>query len=431
MKYAFPAKHLVASLVFGVMCLGVAGADDWPNMLGPTRDGKSAEKGLARTWPEKGPKVLWTVPLAAGYSSPSVVGNEIYILDRIEGNKDALRCLDATSGKELWNFAYEASGEVSHDGARVPPTVDAQYVYSVGMLGDFYCVDRKTHKAVWHKNLVKDFGLDEVPGWGVTQAPALYNDLVIVAPQAKDAYVVAYKKATGDLVWKSASQGLVGYSTPLVTKLGGVDQVVMVGTCDKGGATKGLVAGLSPADGKTLWTYDGWQCFIPIPHAAVITDDRLFITGAYKAGSALIQVKQVNGAWTVKELFKTKEYGSHIHQPMQFGDYIYLNSVANDYDDGLICIGLDGKVKWKAKDIAGAPTFERGALLSVDGLIIALHGKQGTLHLIEPSPDGYKEVAKSEKLLGGKEIWSPMALSNGKLFIRSQSEMKCLDLKNP
>ena len=65
-----------------------------------------------------------------------------------------------------------------------------------------------------------------------------------------------------------------------------------------------------------------------------------------------------------------------------------------------------------------------------DGLIVDLDGKKGNLHLIEPSPKGYKELAQA-KVLSGKLMWAPMAISQGKLLVRNQEEMKCLDLRNP
>ncbi len=412
-----------------VLLISVCSQADWPQFQGPNRDGLSPETGLLRTWPAEGPKVLWTFPLGAGYGAPVVRDGEVYVLDRVEDKQDVLRCLALDTGKELWKHAYDAPGNVSHNGSRTSPTVDEGFVYSVGMLGDFICVDRKTHQPVWKKNLLTDFAV-ETPGWGVVQAPSLYKDLVIVAPQAKDAFVAAFKRDTGALVWKTPSLGLLGYSTPVVVKLAGVEQAVMIGACKKGGGLPGKVAGISLDKGEILWTYDGFQCIIPIPYPTALPDDRLFITGGYRAGSAMIQVKQDNGAYTVKELFKTGACGSQIHQPIFYKDHIYMNSNSNEREDGMLCLTLDGQVKWKTRDAWFSTTFERGNLLLADGLIYNLDGKKGILHLIEPSPDGYKELAQAQ-IFSGKEIWAPMALSNGKLLLRNQEEMKCLDLKNP
>jgi len=418
---------LCAVLAF---CTLSAPAADWPQFMGPNRDGASPETGLAKTWPSGGPKVLWTLPLGQGYASPSVRDAEVYLLDRVEQKQDVLRCLGLNDGKELWNFAYDAPGEVSHDGSRTAPTIDEKCVYTVGAMGHFYCVDRNTHKPLWNKNLVADFGAEK-PGWGVVQSPSLYKDLAIVSVMAKEGcIVVAFKKDTGDIAWKSEVLGLLGYSTPVVCKLAGVDQVVMVAACKKGGGNPGKVAGLNPDTGATLWTYDGFQCFIPIPYATPLPDDRLFITGGYGAGSCMIQVKPQDGKFAVKELFKTGECGSQIQQPLFYKDYLYINSNSNEREDGMMCMALDGTIKWKTKDSWFTTTFERGPLLLADGLIYNLDGKKGVLYLVDPSPDGFKEIA-DVKLLGGKEIWSPMALSQGKLLVRSQSELKCLDVKTP
>jgi outer membrane protein assembly factor BamB len=411
------------------LMMASAAAADWPQFQGPNRDGSSPEKGLARTWPAEGPKVLWSFPLGPGFAAPAIRDGEVYILDRVQDKQDVMRCLDFQTGKELWNYAYDAPGKISHNGSRTPPTVDEKYVYSVGMMGDLYCIDRKTHQPVWKKNLQTDFN-PEKPGWGFAQAPSLYKDLVILAPQAPDAFVAAFKKDTGEVVWKSPSLGLIGYTTPVVTKLGGVDQVVMIGACAKGGAKPGKVAGLSLENGTILWTYDGFQCYIPIPYPATLPDDRLFMTGGYDAGSAMIQVKQEGGKFVVKEIFKTSACGSQVHQPLFFGDHLYVNSNSNEREDGMLCLALDGQVKWKTRDSWSSTTFERGGLLLADSMILTLDGKKGVLYLVDPSPDGFKELAHAQ-VFSGKEIWAPMALSEGKLLLRNQEEMKCLDLKNP
>lgn len=224
---------------------------DWPQMNGPNRNNVSPETGLARTWPENGPRVLWTVPLGAGYGAPSIRDGEVYLLDRVGEERDVLRCYYLETGQELWNYAYDAPGSVSHDGSRTAPTIDDKYVYTVGMLGHMKCIDRKTHQPVWEKNIASDFGV-ELPGWGVVQAPSLYKDLVIVAPQAPDAFVVAYKRDTGEIAWKSPGAGRVGYVTPVVTTLCGVDQVLMISASSKDGSEQGEVMALSAVDGSRL-----------------------------------------------------------------------------------------------------------------------------------------------------------------------------------
>lgn len=411
------------ALMLGVVAVS-AGAD-WPQMGGPDRNNISPETGLARDWPSGGPRELWRVSLDDGFGSPSVRDGKVYILDRDGNDGDNLRCFDLDTGEELWNYYNPAPGRVSHDGSRTAPTVTEDRVYFVGVMGHFVCLDLETRQPLWSRHIRGDFG-EDTPRWGVPQAPSLYKDLVIVAPQAPDAFVVAYNKDTGNLVWQSATLGRLGYSMPVIHTLCGVDQVVM--------AHRDGVAGLSIDDGAVLWTYDGWQCQIPIPYPTLLPDDRLFITGGYRAGSAMIQLRRNNDTFIVNELFTTNECGSQIQQPLFYKGHLYVNSNSNEREDGLMCLTLDGEIKWKTRDSRlrwfSSPTFERGPLLLADGLIYNLDGRRGSLYLIEPSPDEYRQLAEAD-VLGGRQIWAPMALSQGRLLVRSQREMKCLDIRNP
>ena len=168
------------------------------------RDNTSDQKGLLRTWPTEGPKVLWTAPVGLGFGGPAVSDGKVYLLDRDEKVGDKLRVLDLSSGKELWSFAYDAPGGFMFAGSRTTPTVDGEHVYTSGPLGDLYAINTKTRKPVWHKNIWKDFGGGELPRWAVVQNPLIYGNLLIVAPQTSQAGVVAYDKLTGELKWKSA-----------------------------------------------------------------------------------------------------------------------------------------------------------------------------------------------------------------------------------
>jgi len=147
---------LSAVVVMATACAGVAA--DWPQYLGPARNSTSSEKGLLRSWPEKGPQVLWTVGVGRGFGGPVIKDGKVYLLDRDDKVGDNLRCFDLANGKELWNFAYDAPGSVMFPGSRSVPAVDGNHVYSCGHNGDLYCIDTNTHKPVWNKNVWTDFG---------------------------------------------------------------------------------------------------------------------------------------------------------------------------------------------------------------------------------------------------------------------------------
>ncbi|MBN2320391.1 MAG: PQQ-like beta-propeller repeat protein [Acidobacteria bacterium] len=401
-------------------------AADWPQYFGPDRDSTSTEKGILRAWPEEGPKVLWTIPLGVGFGGPAVVGGKVYLLDRDEKVGDTLRCLDLSNGKEIWNFAYDAPGSFMFPGSRTSPNVDGEYIYTIGPMGDLYCINTGTHKPVWNKNIWKDFGGGEqLPRWGVTQNPLIYGDLLIVAPQTSQAGVVAYDKGTGELKWKSpALAGAVGYVSPSVVKIGGEDHLVMITASEGRGrsASGGSVNGLDPKTGIVLWTYENWQCIIPVPHAVDAGEGRVLITGGYNAGAAMIKVeKKAEGRYEATELFKNVDFGSHTQPPILYKDHFYAQYTTNERNDGFVCMSMDGQVKWKTGQ---NPAFVRGGSVLADGLLLSVDGNT-KLYLVDPDPSGFKPLASVELLEPG-ENWAPMALVDGKLIIRDQKSLKCL-----
>jgi outer membrane protein assembly factor BamB len=418
-----------AKLMTVVVALSAASAiaADWPWIYGPNGNSTSDQKGLLRTWPEAGPKVLWTAPMGVGFGGPAVSDGKVYLLDRDEKVGDKLRVFELSSGKELWSFAYDAPGEFMFTGSRTTPTVDAKHVYISGPLGDLYAINTTTRKPVWHKNIWKDFGGGELPRWAIVQHPLIYGKLLIVAPQTSQAGVVAYDKLTGELKWKSAPlSGLPGYVSPSIVKVGGEDHLVMVmASVGRGrNAKDGSVNGLDPLSGKVLWTYTSWQCPIPVPQPVDAGDGRILITGGYSAGTAMIKVqKKGDGSHGVTELYKNPDFGAHTHPPILYNDHFYAHYTINERSDGLVAMSMDGQIKWKTDQ---QPPFVRGGSILADGLLLASDGDT-KLYLIEPNPSGFKPLASAVVLEKG-DNWGPLALVDGKLLVRGQKELKCLQV---
>jgi len=433
-KGLIPMKDSVKCIsVIVLLCVTSAFAADWPQYLGPNRNSTSTQKGLLRTWPADGPKVEWTVTLGRGFGGPVVKDGKVYLLDRDDKVGDNMRCFDLSSGKELWNFAYNAPGSVEFPGSRSVPAVDGNNVYSCGHNGDLYCISINTHKPVWNKNIWKDFGGDRLPMWAITQCPLIYGDLLILASQAPQAGVVAYEKLTGNVKWTTPSLGPVGYVSPAKVKVSGQDHLVMItasGGFPGSSGSGGKVVGIDPLTGKTLWEYTNWQCMIPVPSAVDAGEGRVLITGGYNAGAAMIKVeKKADGSYGVTELYKTIEFGSHTKPPILHDGYFYVQNTTNERSDGLVCMSMDGKIMWKT---GRSPAFSKGSMILVDGLILASDGYR-SLYLIEPDSSEFKQIATVQLLSDvgsdrrvGETNWAPMALSDGKLLIRDQSQLKCL-----
>lgn len=415
----------LALCLIGLSYYSTSEAADWPQYLGPNRNATSAEKGLLRSWSEEGPKVLWTVSLGPGYGGAAVTEGKVFVLDRVRSKQDVLRCFDLGTGREQWSYAYDAPGRASHPGSRSTPAIEGGYVYTCGSFGDVYCFDIQAHKPVWNKNVWKDFGGGRVPRWAITQNPLIHGDLLILASQSKKAGVVAYDKTNGRVKWASqALPGSAGYVTPVVVNISGQDQLVMITASSR--REQGVVLGMDIEDGKILWSYKGWQCKIPVPNVTAVGDGKLFITGGYEAGSAMIKIEKKGDSYDVTELYKTDDFGTHVHPPVLYKGHLYAHCTTNTgRNDGMVCMDLDGNVKWKT---GRSPVFDKGGFILVDDLILSIDGREGIFYIIEPNNKSFKKLASAD-LLDTKECWGPLALSDGKLLIRDQKQMKCVAVR--
>ena len=393
-------------------------AADWPQYAGPDRNNVSSETGLLKAFPAEGPKVLWTIETGPGFGGAAIRDNQVIFLDRTgekNAEKDIVRCLNLASGDELWSYSYDAPGDYDFPGSRGVPAVTQSHVFSIGTHGHFLCIDRSTQKVLWQTNALGEGGK---PGpWGIAVSPLIYKDAVIINIQAKAGGLASYDQATGNLLWQAPEVSSIPYCSPSLVTIGDSQQVIQF-------VEKGVFA-VSPDTGKVLWSYTGWKCDAPIPNVTPLGDGKLFLTGGYKAGSALIQVIPSATGFEVKELWKIP-HGSQIHQPLFVDGCIYLNGTTNSTPKaGLMCIDpADGKLLWST---GAEMSPHRGALLLAEGLIYYIDGA-GNLRLIQPNREAYTEIS-SAKLLAGRDIWAPMALSNGKLVLRDQKQMKCLDLQ--
>jgi outer membrane protein assembly factor BamB len=419
-----------------------ATAQDWPQFLGPERNSTSPQKKLLKSWPERGPEVLWAVNIGIGYGGPVVKNGKAYLLDRNDETGDLMRCFDLKTGEELWQFAYQAPGSIPFPGSRSVPVVDDKHVYSCGPYGDLYCISLQTHNPVWKKNVWTDFGGKEIPTWAISQCPLLYGDLLIVASQAPEAGVVAYHKLSGELVWKTPRLGNESYVSPKVLKIHGEDHIVWVASStnpfgNRGGdPTKGKVVGIDPRTGKTLWVFADWDCHISVPCPVDAGDNKLLIVGGYERGATMIRVnKKADGSFDASEVFTTLDFGDQTKPPVFHQGYFYAMFRTNQKREGLVCMDMDGKIMWKT---GRNPNFDRGSMILADGLLLATDGMK-TLYLIEPSPEGFKQLSKADVLseggahtegmsaMGGStQNWAPIALADGRLLVRDQAKMVCV-----
>jgi outer membrane protein assembly factor BamB len=409
-----------------------ARADDWPQFQGPRRDATSSEIGLLRSFPEGGPPVLWTTALGEGFGGAAVQGGEVYVLDRDGEDGDALRCFDLESGEELWTAAYPCRGRLDYSGSRSVPAIVGRRVFTIGGFGHVSCFDRDARELVWQVSIAERYEADP-PRWGWAQNPLVVGDRVIVAILSDEIGLAAFDAADGSEAWRTGPLG-TSHSTPALVEVGGAAQVVFVSTLADGA---GGVSSFDPRTGERLWRSGAYDNRIPIPPPVQIDSERLFVTGGYKAGSCMLQVTSDGDSFAVRELFEIPR-GSQVHLPIRIGEHLYFLANENENDSarrhgdgGLACIDLAGKELWRT---GSSPYLGRGGMIAADGMLIVQDGYVGTIYLVEPDPEGFRELDRWDAFGARSEyrderMWAPLALSNGRLLVRNQEEMKCVDLR--
>ncbi len=273
--------------------------------------------------------------------------------------------------------------------------------------------------------------------WGLTQAPLLYHDTVIVAPQTHTTGVVAYEKATGKIRWTSAYIGRNWYShaSPYLTTLCGVDQVIMLAQPSDpekspADAPPAIISSVDAATGRILWTnLTPAPDKIPVAEPVRVGPDELFITGGFGLGCLGLRVSLAGNRWETRLMFHSRAVAGFIHSPVFYHDRIYVTSFREHHGihTGLVCLRADGEPIWQT---GPQLQFDSGAYLIADGMAFVMNGKNGVLSLLELSDSGAKLLGKAKVLEArGGEVWAPMALSNGRLLVRDQHQMKCLEVR--
>ena len=362
--------------VAGSLCLTATGAD-WPQWRGPERNGISQETGLLKEWPKDGPRLLWQrSDVGYGYSTPSVVGERIYLQSNTGMDNELVQALDVKDGKKLWETRIGKVGPNNYPAARSTPTVEGNVLYALGSDGDLACLDTGHGGVRWTKNLRAEFG--GKPGfWAYAESPLLDGDVLICTPGGKEATLVALHKHTGEPIWKCAvpAGDSAAYASANVVNAGGVKQYVQF--------VSGGLIGVEARGGKLLWRYDeiakGSMANIPTP---VVHGDKIYCASPAKGG--LVQLKTVNGSMTAEPVYSGNKFPRAIGGAIERDGFLY-GAIAKT----LVCTEFaTGKEKWRD------PSVGVGALCFADGCVY-IHSESGSVALFEATPEAYRERGAS------------------------------------
>jgi outer membrane protein assembly factor BamB len=412
-------------LLIPLLLASPAVAADWPQWLGPNRDGTTTE--IVTPWTGD-PKVLWRSSVGEGHSSPVVADGVSYLhdLDK-DGDKnfERLTAFDAASGKKLAMVARERGpfASVFGVGPRATPLVQGDAVYTLGVTGKFSREDvvrvagiPKMFKTAYSLDTLKEFGAGNLV-FGVSGSPLVDGDNVLFAVGAGEKTpVVALTKDTGHLAWKVANQP-ASYASPIAFGDGDVRQAVFLGQ-------KGLLS-VHPKDGKVLWEFP-FKDRIFESSTTPLKAGELLIASSVTLGSVALKLTEVDGKPAVKELWREPKLTCYFSTPVPAGDgLLFMITGAATIQNPSItlhCVeAATGKIKWSKEKIG---KYHAAIVRTGDGKLLMLDDG-GRLTLFEPSAKAYTQLAQS-KVCG--ETWAHPALSNGRLYIRDNKELICLQL---
>ncbi len=400
-------KGLTAALV-GFCLAGSALSSDWPQYQGPDRDSTSKEQGILKVWPGDGPKILWRIPFFEGYSGLSVVGGRIYTQYGRDGDEFTV-CLDAADGHEIWRVRTDRNrSDGQGGGPRSTPTVAEGIVYSVSARNVLHALRAEDGEVVWRIDLKARFGGD-VPTWGVSGSPLIDGRMLVVEAGGKPGQsLISLDKTNGEVIWTSHTDKLA-YSSPGIEDIRGVRQILF--------ATASGVVGVEASGGRPLWSFP-WATKYDVNAASpiLVGADKIFYSSSYGKGAVLFRILRRAGKFSTEEIWRSRVMKNHFHSSILYGDHLY------GFDNGTLkCIvAQSGEELWKARG------YQKGAMMLADGHLIVL-GERGKLGLVEATPEGFNEVASAQILKG--KCWTNPALSDGRLYLRNQTEMLALNFK--
>ncbi len=405
-----------------------AATNDWTQFLGPDYDGTSEETHLLKAWGEEGPSLVWEMEKGEGYSSPAVQGNRLVFFHRVE-DEVRVECLEAESGHLIWRHGYPTRYRDRYgynNGPRCSPVIDSNRVYAYGAEGILLCLDIRNGHLYWERNLNKEFNVSQ-DFFGVSCTPLIEEDKIIInigAPGGPS--VAAFDTIDGRMLWGVGEEWGPSYASPIPASIHGRRGIYVFAGGDSRPPTGGLL-GIDSEKGSLLFRYPWRSRSYESVNAScpVVIDDKVFISASYQTGSALLKVNPDN---EFEEMWTTDEVGVHFSNSIQKDGYLYCFDGRNEPDASIVCLEVEtGKVVWREQPLwkeevtrGGRKTFAtrgilRGSFIQADGAVLCL-GELGSLHWLDLSPQGFKEIARTS-LFDAPQTWSPPVVSRGLLYI--------------
>jgi outer membrane protein assembly factor BamB len=391
-------------------------APDWPQFLGPERNGVYAGPPLAETWPAAGPAKVWQKPVGEGFAGPVVVGDRVILFHRVK-YEEVVEALDARTGNPQWRYAYKTAYRDDFgfdEGPRAVPVVVNGRVYTFGAEGQLHAVDAATGKGIWSVDTMRRFGVRK-GFFGAAGSPLVEDGRVIAnvggMDGSKGAGIVAFDAATGAVLW-TATDHQASYSSPVGATFGGRRHAVFF-------TRNGLVA-LDPATGSVVFQRPWRSRSASSVNAAtpLVIGDVIFASATYETGAVALRVNgsALTELWSSDDVL-SNHYASSVHAD----GYLYGYHGRQEFNPSFRAVDLKtGAVKWSVDRYrAGSVTLVGNRLL--------IARETGELVLAAASPDAFRPLAKAQVLRG--TVRALPAVDNGFVYLRNENTLVCLDLR--
>lgn len=426
-----PSIALLSLFAFSTELLSA----DWPQWRGPNRDGVWNETGIISKFDSPKLKPVWSSPIGAGYSGPTISDNKVYVTSYLDKPKqvEQVHCLDRFTGKEIWKYVYPCEyQDIGYPlGPRGAVSISDGKAYALGTMGDFHCLDAETGEVLWKKNFAADFEAS-IPGWGIAASPVVDHEHVYMQVGGQpDACVIAFDKNSGEEQWRALSGG-ASYSAPRLIPWGD-RSALLVWTAD-------WFAALEPKNGEPIWIHPFDRAKGPINVADPVFDsksNRVFLSSFYD-GSYLYKL---NSSSSEAELLWSRRGRSEIHTDalhsiimtsVILGNYVY----GIDSHGEMRCLDLEtGDRVWTDLTL-----LEKGrwatAFFVQNGENTWILTEKGDLVIGRLNPSGFERISTTHIIepttflprRSGEILWSHPAFAHKHIFVRNDRELICVDL---
>ena len=400
--------------------LGVS-AQDWPQFLGPQRNGVYSGPPLATTWPAGGPRRVWQKSIGTGFAGPVVVGDRLVLFHRV-ADEEVVDAFDARTGTARWHFAYRSSYRDDFgfdEGPRAVPVVAQNRVYTFGAEGQLHAIDLATGRRLWSVDTMRRFQVRK-GYFGAAGSPLVEDGRVIAniggRDGTKDAGIVAFSAETGEVLW-TATNHEASYASPVGATFGGRHVAVVF-------TRQGLVA-LDPATGVVRFQKSWRSRSMASVNAAtpLIVGDQVFISATYETGAALLRVKDeaLTEIWSSDEVMS-----NHYATSVVLSGFLYGYHGRQEFNPSFRAVELaTGKVRWSED------RFRAGTVTLAGDKLVILR-ETGELILADASPQAFRPVARAQIL--PPTLRAHPALAEGFLYVRNSDTnnhdaLACFDLR--